>query len=331
MKARQLLHFLAVLLLAVLSLAAPAGAAGPVQATLDVPAKELAVGEPILLTLQVVHPPDHRVVPPDLGEQWGAFVVVSQSEPATIRNGDGTVTTSMIIDTRLFAPGSFTTPRLVIDLEEEGGGRSQITVAPVTVHILSSLAADDLELHDLKPQASLPTTALWLQILGLTLFLPFALALLHRAAIRRDNKAGPELLPADLAMAELDRIAALHLPEKGQAREYCTLLSQCVRRYLEQEFAVPVAERTTSEIRGALLREGLVPEVVQAFGQFLAMMDTVRFSQYTVDLATADYLMLLARRLFEHEAAHHRRPSALSADGEKPRTKRSNPSQDKPA
>ena len=54
---------------------------------------ELTVGDPVTLTLGVMHSEDQAVVLPGIGPEWGPFEVWSQTAAQTISNGDGTKTT----------------------------------------------------------------------------------------------------------------------------------------------------------------------------------------------------------------------------------------------
>ena len=83
----------------------------------------------------------------------------------------------------------------------------------------------------------------------------------RRAAARRAGAGKTEgdiqLTPAQRAMAELNRVAALGLPEKGRYAEHYALLSRALRAYVRDRFGLSATERTPRELREDMLRAGI--------------------------------------------------------------------------
>jgi hypothetical protein len=285
-----------VLLLLLLS-AAVTWAQSPVNATLTANSSEATVGDPIPLTLTVTHPAGYRIIVPELDGEWGDFVVADQSQPTTVDNEDGTQTTSMTIDGRLFAPGEYTTPSLTISVTDGAGNLSGVVVPPATVNIISVLVEGDTQLRDIKPQAELPYTPILPWVVGglaLAAVGLFAFVWMRRRARGRlapvDNR-----LPHEVAMDELAHIESLNLPAEGRYKEHYTLISNCVRRYMEQTWAIPVLERTTAEIQASLRAADVPADVRRLFLSFLDESDLVKFSTFTPDALSASQLLGQAR------------------------------------
>ena len=106
-------------------------------------------------------------------------------------------------------------------------------------------------------------------------------------------------LPHERAFDELDRIAALRLPEQGQFKEHYTLVSDCVRQYMETTVHVPVMERTTGEIRKSFKQANIPANVTHLFVQFLDESDFIKFSTFTPDVASAQSLLALGHDIVE--------------------------------
>ena len=81
----------------------------------------ITVGDPVALTLTVHHPAGTQALLPPLDATWGDFDVLNQSPVTMDANPDGSLTTRQTIAATLFAPGSFTTPPLVITLSDTRG------------------------------------------------------------------------------------------------------------------------------------------------------------------------------------------------------------------
>ena len=296
--------FLAAWMLAALVLVftgrAGAQTIAPVSATVSIPDGDYTVGDPISVTLAVTHPAGYYVVMPALpnDQPWGDFTVAGQSSATTIDNGDGSETTSTVIDARLFSPGSFATPPVEIAVTDGSGGLQTVTAAPAAVTLASVLQPGDSELRDIKGQANLPLPAAWPWIVaGLAVVALVALAVV---LWRRRTVAAPDnRLPHERALDALAAIEAMRLPEQERFKEYYTQVSDTVRTYIEQRFAVPAIERTTAEIRADLKRIDMAEDVKSQTVLFLQDSDLIKFSTFRPDAESAAYLLATARFIVE--------------------------------
>jgi hypothetical protein len=317
----RLLPLLAAVLLL---LALPPGAASAQNAittTLTAEPAQVTVGDPVSITLSVTHPGGYFVIVPQLDPVWGDFAVAGQSPATTTDNGDGTETTTVVYDTRLFAPGDFTTPSLTYTVTDGAGNLYEFTAQPVSVTVNSVLVEGDTELRDIKPQATIPT-ATWPYLLGGGL----ALAALGGSLFWLARRRRPEPAAVDTrsdyqrALDDLAAVAQLNLPADGRFNEHYTQVSDIVRRYLGATYHIPVVERTTDEIRrDDLVTVALDPALRGRFVAFLQDSDLVKFANFTPNPADAAALLTEARGLIE--AAHAAAPlpangsSAEGADG----------------
>jgi len=140
---------------------APVSAAGGITATLTPNQTQLAVGDPVELTLTVTHPADTQVIIPQLEKTWGPFEVWGQSQTTTVDNGDGTATTQQTITVTLFDLGTFETPALPLTISDSSGQVMEETVAPVSLTVNSILAEGDTQLKDIRPQAGMDVPFPW--------------------------------------------------------------------------------------------------------------------------------------------------------------------------
>ena len=290
----------ALLLITLLLAVAPAGAQGdgPVTATLSAPDGQLTVGDPIQLTLALTHPAGYQVILPALPDAWGDFSVVSQSPATVVANADGTATTTMLIDGRLFQPGDFSTPALEVSVTDGQGGLQKVMAAPAALSIASVLQEGDTTLRDIKPQAALPMPAAWPWIAaGLAALAVVAVAVWQ--ARRRQKLAVDNRLAHQVALDGLTMVEGLRLAEQGRFKEHYTLVSDIVRVYVERRFGVPALERTTGEIRPDLARTDMSPEVTALLVAFLQESDLVKFSQWTPNVESAQQLLARGRIIVE--------------------------------
>lgn len=252
----------------------------------------LTVGDQISFRLEIVHPADSRVVLPQLEEQWGPFDVIEQSPPETVTNRDGTATTGKDIVVTVFRPGEYQTPTLVITHRKSNETVEELA-APVIPIRVTSILTEDTSLRDLKPQAELPTPPIWPWVVGGLLSFMLLSGLLVGAALwyhhRRQQQLAPALSsipvvdprpPQVIAHAELDRIEALDLPRQDRVKEHYTLVSTCLRRYIEGVYQFPALEQTTGELRNAFRRAAVPVREMGGFMSLFSESDLVKFARY---------------------------------------------------
>ena len=168
--------------------------------------------------------------------------------------------------------------------------------------MVPTLAEDDSELRDIKPQAGLNLPATWPWIVG-GLLLAAGLAVAGWWAYRR-WRGEPFLAPAvdnrppwQVAYDELARIEGLGLLDQRRFKEYYTLVTDCLRTYLEAQFNLQVFERTTSELRVTLRQSDLAPEQARRVLDLFSESDLVKFAKFEPDVESGRRLIEEAREL----------------------------------
>ncbi|MGB5843078.1 MAG: hypothetical protein WBG94_01420 [Anaerolineales bacterium] len=297
-------YIIPLLVIGVVSLAASASAKAEslVSAELTVEDGEYTVGDPLPLLLSVNHPAGHQVLQPQLDASWGDFLVNSQSAGTTITNPDGSETTNLLIDARLFSPGTYNSPPLTITVSDAAGQLTETTAQPVSVDIASVLVEGDADLRDIKPQAALPYVDYlpWIAGVGALALVMGRLYFIYRrqrsqlALAAVDNRS-----PHEVAFDELNRVEDLELPHAGRFKEHYTLVSDCIRVYMEKTYQFPVLERTTGEIKANLKRTMVSNEIANQFIDLLDESDLVKFSKFTPDVASARRLLVQGREIVE--------------------------------
>jgi hypothetical protein len=315
MKRKLLLRSPVMMIFLMLMLAAAQGwavsqvwAADGVEVRLIPERSELTVGDPLQLTLEVTHPAGTQVIIPQLDPVWGDLEVRNQSPATTVANEDGTETTRgtestrQVIEVTLFDLGEFETPTWSVTIRDEAGQVFEEAIPTVTLEVVPTLDAEDNELRDIKPQAGLAVPPTWPWIAGGLLF---AVTLTAGGwwAYRR-WRGQPFLAPAidtrsprQVAYDELARIEGLGLVEQDRFKAYYTLVTDCLRTYLEQEFGLPVFEHTTSELRILFRGSRLAPEQSRRFLDLFAESDLVKFAKFRPGPETARALLGEAREL----------------------------------
>jgi hypothetical protein len=129
----------------------------------------------------------------------------------------------------------------------------------------------------------------------------------------------PQLPPGELAHQELAQIQAQKLPAKGEFKQYYTLVSETVRKFLGAEFGFPVLERTTAEVLDDIRRRDVPENVRTRTSAFLQDADLVKFAKYVPVLTEADAAMEQAVKIVDESVAYHQ-PQIITPPVEAPAT-----------
>ena len=266
---------------------APPGVDASMTAEID-QENPTTVGDPITLTLTVTHPPDYRVTFPRLPRTWGAFEVGDPFPVENVDNLDGSRATRQSIEAVLFETGEFTFPDVSITVRDTAGQVHDVTVTGTSVTVESVLQEGNEDLKDIKPQAEIyqpPFAELtrtvyeraWI-IAGAVLALLLVVAVF--LLMRNRGSAAPvdTRSPHQIALEELHRIEALDLPSESRFKEHYTLVTDCIRRYLERSFDTRALDRTTDELRAALESSAMAPDHADVTMRLLEESDLVKFT-----------------------------------------------------
>jgi hypothetical protein len=95
-------------------------------------------------------------------------------------------------------------------------------------------------------------------------------------SLRKDE---PSLPPHEQAIRELDRIKQQKLWQQGRNKEYYTLLTDTLRKYIVSRFDINAMEMTSGEILAIIRRENEADSVYENLKQILQLADFVKFAK----------------------------------------------------
>jgi oxygen tolerance protein BatD len=260
-----------VLALLIVVLGGAAAAAAPVSAAASVDKRGISIGDPIALTVVVETDAGYQITDTGVGRTMGEFEVLEtqQAQLTRIQNGRTRYTFGYRITA--FRVGDLVFPPINVAYRGPSGdvGVAPTAEIPIVVTSVIQQGENTDDVKPFKPQLRLPGAAPIVPALAiqaaLALIVLAMLALIiwqtRRAAARRAREADLEgdaqLTPAQRAMAELNRVASLGLPERGKYAEHYALLSRTLRLYVRDRFGLAANERTPRELREEMLRAGI--------------------------------------------------------------------------
>ena len=172
------------------------------------------------------------------------------------------------------------------------------------------------QLRDIKPPIYIASAWTWVW-LGLGLLLLAAVALWawnYWDERRRNMKLTPPVPAHVIARQKLEQALALI----GRPKEFCTLVSDTIRWYLEERFEFRAPERTTEEFLYELQNTNLLNADQKAsLSEFLQRCDLVKFAKYEPAEPELRDLHASALRLVSETEP---RPAATEAAATQPST-----------
>jgi len=143
----------------------------------------------------------------------------------------------------------------------------------------SSSAVSTNALRDIKPPVEIPTGWVWaFWVIGALLLAAIGYFAWRYWQRRQAQIAIPPIVPPHVrARQKLEAALAL----LGQPREFCIMVSDTIRYYLEERFTFRAPERTTEEFLYELRQTDLLtPDQKESLGEFLKSCDLVKFARY---------------------------------------------------
>ncbi len=248
------------------------------EATLDTATAR--VGDPVRLTLVLHHDATARPEAPDL------FQILQDFSPRCAdwhqREVAAGFELSQDCELRLYELGVHEVPVVAVPFVTVAGDTLLRTTQPLAIEVISARSEGEDQLRDIKPPVLISGgVPLWVVVaIGLLALVLCALVgvWLWRRRIRSPEPLPPPE-PIDYA-AEFARIAESGLLEHGEFKTYYSLLSENLRRFLEESLAIEAMEQTTSELVDALQGADIDAELRQQIINYLAAADLVKFARF---------------------------------------------------
>ena len=238
----------------------------------------IRVGDPVALLIRVSAGPGEEAALPEFPEGTiGPFEIL---EGPDVEEGTGT-DGGRVVNAR-YRITAFETGELEIPaLASPAGGKA---ARPIPVAVLSVGLDPAGRPRDVKGPKAVRREPLRmiLALSGILLLAGAAAFLIHRK--RRGGRApAPELGAVDLrpahviALERMERLREALASGETAVRPFHFALSEALRRYLSDRYALPAPERTSREILREIRREELEPEETALLRECLAACDLVKF------------------------------------------------------
>ena len=291
---------------------------GPLTVHVRLDKDTITIAEQVRLVIVTTLQEGYTLDEPQLGHQLGGWSIGDYTSVPAALDDRGRHVTTREYELHPFLSGSYEIPPLTFRVRAHAGrGDSEspdsftLTTERIPVEVTSLLDDQRREptVGPIKSVVGLPSSArTWLWVAAGSVVL--ALGTLVALYVRRHRQRPVEALryPAhELASAKLARLAERKLVERGEVKAFYREVSQILRQYIEDRFALHAPERTTEEfLREA--RRSAVFTTAQAdmLGDFLAHCDQVKFAELTPTTAEAQRTFDTARTFIERTKTEER-------------------------
>ena len=261
----------------------------------------LTVGDPVLLNVRIVRESGDAVALMQNEGFLAPFEVRRRVPPAVRETPDGRVEETLAFELAVYRPGSVEVPSLALQVRTAEGDSGLISTGPIPVLVQSVRPPGMTDIRDVKPpvdiDAGIPA---WFWIAVAALIGLVAAFMWYWKRRRRKSEVDPPRPPV-VWPDEVAKILRMRLVEKGALKRFYSLLSEVMRRYLEDRVRVDAMECTTQELVRDLRRVPVGETEIAALERLLSEADLVKFAKFRpgdeVALGAADSVLDLMRRM----------------------------------
>lgn len=296
-------HFLFI----VFASAALSMAAAPMSIEMTLDRDSMLIGDQAVLTLRITHSPDISFEFPEIGDTLMPKIeVLRRSKLDTIlssKDGETNISVERRYTITCFDAGViYTLPQFEFVIGDETISSNQLTLKVMYPPMDSTWRPNDL-----KPPIEYPYTfaeALpW--IFGVLLLLAIAAFLIYYLDRRRRHqpiffKPKPKEPAHVIALRELQILKGEQLWQNGKIKEFHTKISEILRNYIENRFAIPAMEQTSDEIVSSFeANSACAKKDLDTLRQVFYISDLVKFAKYSAAPDENETIFLCAKTFVE--------------------------------
>lgn len=254
----------------------------PIKIEVTVDDSQIYIGVPIKYTINVrMLPGIEAEIPDEIGDFGGLTLETITTSPKKKR-------LSYIVQSKnfyliSFSPGSYRLPSPIVRYTE-GEETFEIHGQEMIIEVKSAIpeGEEPVDIRDIKPPLKPRSSYLLPWGILIILFLGMLWFWWRRKKMRERQVYQMRFTAHQIAYEQLIRIKDLRLVERGMIKEYYSLLSNCVRQYIENRYGLRARRMTTQEFLLASLNSKAIGEEERSLlHDFLSKCDMVKFARYT--------------------------------------------------
>ncbi len=262
----------------------------PIQLQVNVNKPSINIGDLIRYTITVDAQTNVQYQMPEFAQNLGKFAIRDweRSDPVKIENGRVEQKQIYILETYL--TGTYEIPPVKL-IYVYKGKTNLISSTPICVEVTSVAEEGDLfsGIRDIKNPVEIIDVVkesiwFWPKIILIFIILIALIIYLIKKQKNKEEVLIPKLPAHEIAYAALKELYNKKLVEAGLIKEYYFEISNILRHYIEDRFALRAPERTTEEFLHELnSSNSLTTEHQELLKKFLEECDMVKFANFAAD------------------------------------------------
>lgn len=246
---------------------------------------DILIGEQTTLNLTITTDKDRQVICPIPTDVLMPGVEVLSTSPADSTILDNRLVIKQNILITSFDSALYLLPPLIVIDRGDTISSNQVALKVSTVPVDTDNPEDFYDIKDVwKPPFVLADYYPWIFGILFGLFLICVIGYLiqryrNRKTLIPFKKEEPKLPPYEQAIQELNEIKGQKLWQQGLNKEYHTLVTDTLRRYISRRYQVNAMEKTSEEILHIIEQENDAHSVYETLKQILHLADFVKFAK----------------------------------------------------
>lgn len=246
---------------------------------------DILIGEQTTLNLTITTDKDRQVICPIPTDVLMPGVEVLSTSPADSTILDNRLVIKQNILITSFDSALYLLPPLIVIDRGDTISSNQVALKVSTVPVDTDNPEEFYDIKDVwKPPFVLADYYPWIFGILFALFLICVIGYLiqryrNRKTLIPFKKEEPKLPPYEQAIQELNEIKGQKLWQQGLNKEYHTLVTDTLRRYISRRYQVNAMEKTSEEILHIIEQENDAHSVYETLKQILHLADFVKFAK----------------------------------------------------
>ena len=244
------------------------------------------VGDYIYYTIQVDHDKAINVYPPDIKDSLSSLTLIKkENPPEEEKNGKVTTTYKYILSG--YDSARVTIPTVSVLYKSPGDTAMKFAATNTITVLIKTLKVDPkAEIKDVKAPIKISLDWRWIALWVLIgLIIIGLIYYFYRRYQKKKLKKQPAkkviiLPPYTIALNALRGLEEQKLWQKGQIKEYHSIITEIIRKYFEERFNMPALELPTSEAVELLKQRQGTELILDTTYNFLSNADLVKFAKF---------------------------------------------------
>lgn len=257
-----------------------------VEVSVKVDSNKYLIGDWIKLYIELKYKEGTKITYPAVLDSIEGLELIERTQPVVNKSGDIIKENITFIFTA-FDSGLYIIPQLNFLFTSRNDTVQKISSTSPIIITVEKIGVDPTkEIKDIKPPISIPISIY--EILKYLLIITIAIALIFLIYYLYKNRKEKNILdvfktpkrPAhEIALEQLQALAAEHLWQRGEVKLYHSKLTEIVRTYIEDRFETKALESTTEEILLDLDTKDINKTSISKLRELLTRADLVKFAK----------------------------------------------------